>query len=236
MLLRWSLYLAMLVLPSVGGAATIDVSAETSVVVHTGDTLVFQLLSSSFGTNAARFGLPAQVTDVFFAFASTPLSDGGSFAATLESADRSASAAFGALTLTTGKSFHSVGYAAEVSTLEAYLHLSPERSGAIFSAPSVVIALQNEGPDVTLGLAPYSLRQSMFAGLSGGPLSVGAIPTSVELESQDKLFRLMDFGPSLDFSEDSDVPEPRTGGLLLWGGAMLCGLSRVLARLSRRRK
>jgi hypothetical protein len=236
MLSRWSLYLAMLVLPSVGAAGTIDVSAETSVVVHTGDTLVFQLLTSNFGANAARFGLPAQVTDVFFALTSTPLSDGGTFAATLESADGSASATFGDLSFVTGRWLQSILYRGEVATLEGYLHMSAELSGAIFSGPSVEIALQNEGSDVTVGLAPYSLRQSVLAGLSDGPLSVGAIPTSVTLESQDKLFNLMEFGPSLDFSDNSDVPEPRTGGLLLWGGATLCGLSRVLARLSRRCK
>src|ERR1017187_1397399 len=112
MLLRWALYLAMLAVPVAGGAATIDVSAETSVVVHTGDTLVFQLLTSSFGKAAASFGLTVQVTDVFFAFATAPLSEAGSFAATLQSADRSASVAFGDLTFGTGM-FQSAGYAGE---------------------------------------------------------------------------------------------------------------------------
>jgi hypothetical protein len=226
----------MLLLPLIGGAATIDISAETSVTVHTGDTLVFQLLTSSFGASAAKFGVPAQVTDIFFAFASTPLSDGGTFAATLESADGSASASFGDLTFVTGSWLQSILYPGEVSTLEGYLHLSAECSAAIFSAPSVDIALQNEGSDVAVGLAPYSLRQSVFAGLSAGPLSVGAIPASVTLESQDKLFNLMDFRPSPDLSDGTDAPEPRTWGLLSCGGVLLCALSRVLARLSRRCK
>jgi hypothetical protein len=44
MKLQLGLYLAILSAPSIG-AATIDVSADTSAIVRTGDTLVFQLLT-----------------------------------------------------------------------------------------------------------------------------------------------------------------------------------------------
>ena len=71
MRLRWGLYLAILAAPSIG-AATIDVSAETSAVVHTGDTLVFHLLTWNFGVNAAAFGLPEYPTEVNFALVSAP--------------------------------------------------------------------------------------------------------------------------------------------------------------------
>jgi hypothetical protein len=60
--LRWGLCLAILVAPKVG-AATFDVSSDTRAVVRTGDTLVYQLLTWTFGVNAATYvgALPASV-------------------------------------------------------------------------------------------------------------------------------------------------------------------------------
>ena len=234
MILRWGIYLAILVAPAIG-AATIDVSAETSAVVHTGDTLVFQLLTWNFGVNAAAFGLPVYPTDVSFALVSAPLSVAGGFAATLESADRAVSVAFDSLTFGPG-SFQGSGYAGEVSTLQGYLRLSPLLSEVLFSAPSAVIALRNDGPDVRIGLDPYVLRQNLYTSLSGGPLSVGALPGSVDLESPVNLASLMDLGGAVTFAADAAVPEPQTGGLLFGGGVLLCGLSVVLGRVSRKRK
>jgi hypothetical protein len=207
------------------GASTIDVSTETSLMMRTGDTLVFHLFTWNFGVNAAAFSLPVFPADVSFALASAPLSGAGRFAATLESEDGTVSVAFGNLTFSPGR-FHGSGYAGEVSTLEGYLHLSPLLSGELFSAPSAVIALRNEGPDVTVGLAPYVLRQDLYGSLSGGPLSVGAIPGWVDLENS---------GEAVNFAAASKVPEPRSGWLLLGGGVLLCGLSVVLARFSRGR-
>ena len=216
------------------GASTIDVSTETSAVVRTGDTLVFHLSTWNFGVNAAAWGLPLYPTDVTFALASAPLSGAGGFAATLESADRAVSVVFGNLTFSPGH-FHGSGYSGEASTLESYLHLSPLLSEALFSASSAVIALRNDGPDVTVGLPSYLLRQDLFANLSGGPLSVGAIPGWVELESLVTRELRMDLGGAVNFEAISEVPEPQSGVLLLGGGVLLCGLSLVLARFSRGR-
>src|SRR5260370_20930507 len=93
MRLRWALYLAMVTVYLVG-ATTIDVSTQTSTVVNTGDTLVFQLLSWNFAVDAAVFGMPASPTEVSFALGTAPLGGAGEFAATLESADRSVSVPF----------------------------------------------------------------------------------------------------------------------------------------------
>jgi hypothetical protein len=231
MLPRWGLYLAMLAAPAIGGTIR-DVSDDTSVVVHTGDTLVFQLLTSSFAADAARLRLPVQLTDISFAFVTSPLSGAGSFAATLESADGLASVAFGELTFGTG-SLDWGGNGQDVSVLES--SLSQLDSKALFGEPSVFIALRNDGPEVMLGIPSFPMRQDMFATLSGGSLQVGAIPTSVELESQDKPVNLIAFGRETPFSADSEAPEPHPGGLLLGGGALLCGLSGVLARVARGR-
>ena len=200
------------------GASILDVSSETSIVVPTGDTLIFRLLTGSYGVNAALQDLPLYPTDFNFALVSAPLSGAAGFAASVESADGTVSVALDNLTFGPGN-LQSSGHTGAVSVLQGHLHLSSLLDSArLFSGSSVVIALLNEGPDITVGLAPYLLRQDLFASLSGGPLSVGARPGSVELGA------------------DSEVPEPQTFLLLFGGGALLCGLSAVLARVSRRRK
>ncbi len=222
----------MLAAPAIGGTIR-DVSDDASVVVHTGDTLVFQLLTSNFAADAATLRLPVQPTGIYFAFATSPLSGAGSFAATLESADRLASVAFGELTFGAG-SLDRGGNGQDVSVLES--SLSQLDSKALFGEPSVFIALRNDGPEVTLGVPSFAMRQDMFATLSGGSLQVGAIPTSVELESQDKPVSLIALGRAMSLSADSEVPEPHSAGLFLGGGALLCGLWGVLARVARGRK
>jgi hypothetical protein len=234
MILRWGICLAILAAPAMG-ASILDVSAETSIVVHTGDTLIFQLLTWNFSVNAARQNLPLYPTDVDFALVSAPLSGAAGFNATLESADGTVSVALDNLTFSPGN-LQSSEYTGAVSVLNGHLNLSLLDSEALFSASSVVIALQNEGPDVTVGLAPYLLPRDLYASLSGGPLSVGAIPGSVGLESQDNPVNSMDFAGPVTLTGDSEAPEPQTGGLLFGGGALLCGLSAVLARVSRGRK
>ena len=234
MRLRWGLYLAILAAPVVG-AGTIDVSSETSTVVRTGDTLVFELLTWNFGVNAAALGLPQYPTEVNFALVSAPLSTAGGFAGTLESADRAVSVAFDNLTFGPGY-FQGSGYTGEVSTLQGYLHLSPQLSEALFGGGSAVIALRSEERDTTVGLLPYLLREDLYTSLSGGPLSVGALPGSVNLESPEMRAFSLEWGGAVDFEGDSPVPEPQSGGLFLGGGLLLCGLSAVLARVSRGRR
>jgi hypothetical protein len=186
--------------------------------------------------NATRQDLSPYPTDLNFALVSAPLSEAVGFAASVESADGTVSVALDNLTFGLG-SLQSSGYTGAVSVLQGALHLSsPPDSARLFSGSFVAIDLLNEGPDVTIGLAPYLLRQDLFASLSGGPLSVGAIPDSVELESPDKPMILEHFGGPAIFAADSEVPEPHTPALLFGGGALLCGLSAVLARVSRRRK
>jgi hypothetical protein len=235
MILRWGICLAILAAPPVG-ASILDVSSETSIVVHAGDTLIFQLLTGSFGVNAARQNQSPYPTDVNFALVSAPLSEAAGFAASVQSPDGTVSVALDNLTFGPGN-LQSSGYTGAVSVLQGALHLSsPLDSAQLFSESSVVVALLNEGPDVTIGLAPYLLRQDLFASLSGGPLSVGATPGSVELESPDRPMNLQRFRGMGPLAVDSEVPEPQTLRLLFGGGVLLCGLSAVLARVSRRRK
>ena len=235
MILRWGICLAILAAPPIG-ASTLDVWSETSIVVHAGDTLIFQLLTGSFGVNAALQDQSPYPTDLSFALVTAPLGEAAGFAATVESADGTVAVALDSLTFGLGN-LQSSGYTGAVSVLQGALHLSSLLDSArLFSGSSVVVTLLNEGPDVTVGLAPYLLRQDLFASLSAGPLSVGAIPGSVELESPDKPMNLKRFGGMGPLGVDSEVPEPQTFGLLFGGGALLCGLSAVLTRVSRRGK
>jgi hypothetical protein len=176
--------------------------------------------------------LPEYPTEVNFALLSSPLDGAGGFAVTLESADGGISVGLGDLSFGPGY-FVGSGYTGEVSTLYGDLYLTPPVSGELFRTASVVIAMRNEGPDMRLGLEPYLLRQSLFVGLSGGPLSVGALDGPVELEGAVYPSHLIILSQNVRFSADSAVPEPRSGGLLLGGGVLLCGLSVILARISR---
>ena len=234
MILRWGICVAMLAAPAMG-VTILDVSSETSLVVHTGDSLIFQLLTWNFGVNAARQNLSLYPTDLNFALVSAPLSGAAGFTASVESADGTVSMALDNLTFGLGN-LQSSGYTGAVSMLQGHLNLSLPDSQQLFGASSILIDLLNEGPDVTIGLEPYLLRQDLFASLSAGPLSVGAIPGSVEQESPDKPLSSKHFGGPATFAPDSEVPEPQTLALLFGGGALLCGLSAVLARVSRWRK
>jgi hypothetical protein len=232
MIRRWGLYLAILALPAMGGTIS-DITAESTTVVHTGDTLIFQLLTSNFVTNAAGRNFSLYPAEVNFAFMSAPLTR-AAFSATLESADGEVSMALGDLAFGAGF-FQSSQYTGDVSVLKGHLSLSMADSASLFSALSIVITLQNKGPDVTVGLAPYLLRQDLFAGLSGGPLSVGAIPGLVMLESLDRPSNSKSLAGAGPLAGDSEVPEPRAGGLLLGGCLLLCVFSTFMARVARKR-
>ena len=232
--MRWGICLAILVAPA-AAETIVDVSSQSSIVVHTGDTLVFQLLTWNFALNAARQNLPLYPTDVDFALISAPLSGVGEFAATVESADGKVSMDIGELTFGAGY-LESSGYTGAVSELTGHLSLSLLESEALFNGSSIFIEFLNEGPTVTLDLAPYLLRQDLLVSLSEGPLSVGAMTGSVELESPDSRVSSTKSSGALSFSSDSTVPEPQTAGLLFGGGAVLCGISALLARVGRRRK
>jgi hypothetical protein len=230
MKLQLGLYLAILSSPSIG-AATIDVSADTGAIVRTGDTLVFHLLTSNFALDATAFGLPVYPSEVSFALVSAPLGVDVTFAATLESADRGVSLAFGDLNFAPGY-FQGSGYTGDVSTIQGRLSLSRLQSEVLFSSTYAVITLRNNGPDVELGLAPYALRQDLYTSLSGGPLSVGAVPGSVDLEGRVNRAPLNSFG-AISVAADTPAPEPQSSALFLLGGALLCGISVILPRIFR---
>jgi hypothetical protein len=195
------------------GAGTIDVSSTTTAVLHSGESLRFEVLTWNFSTLAAGLGVPEYPTEVGFVFVSAPTDSTGWFEAALGSGDGSVSAAFGGPLSFAPALFQSSRYSGTVSTLQGSLHLSETLSQQLFAGSAAVLMLRNTGADVTVGLPPYTLGQDLTVSLSGGPLSVGALRGGVTLES---------------------VPEPRSGALLLGAGALLCLLSRVLKRVFNR--
>jgi hypothetical protein len=209
---RWlPIYLTLLAVSSLG-ASTLDVSADTSVLVHSGDTLVFHLLTSNFSGNAARLGVSRSPSQLDFTLVSAPGVGPVEFAATLEST--AGSLAFGDVIFHSGY-FQGSGYSGEISTLQGRMELPPPLSETLFEASTtIVLALRNEGPDVRLGLAPYLLRQDLYASLSGGPLSVGAVPYLVDLESRTGLEQSISMVRAASGASIADVPEPGSGG---WG-------------------
>jgi hypothetical protein len=216
-------------------AGTIDVSAETSALVRNGNTLAFELGTWNFGVNAAAFGLPQYPSDINFALVSAPLSVTGDFSATLSSANGTVSVDFGSLSFGTGY-IQGSEYTGAVATVQGYLHLSSLLSEELFGGGSAVLTFRNDGADVTVGSMPWVLGQDLYASLSVGPLSVGAIPGTVTLDPPDKPENLLSSAGPSTLASETELPEPRSGTLLLGGGVLLFGLSRILALISRRQR
>ncbi len=225
-----STLLALLTLPL--SAAIVDVSSAETALVRTGDTLSFELFTWNYALNAQSFGLPLYPTGVTFALVTAPFLLSTQFAATLTSPDASITVAFGGPLLFTSGYLSSADFQGAVSTLQGHLQLSPTLSQDLFDGGSVRLNLQNTGSDLTLGLSPLTLRQDLFFTLNGGPLSVGAVPGAVTLDSP----ALSQFQSQGTFQQIESVPEPDSGWLLGGGGAMLCAVSAFMSRLSRRRR
>jgi hypothetical protein len=190
-------------------AGTIDVSAQVSALLDTGDNLLITVPSWNFSINAARFGIPVYPTEVQFTFVSAPQNSPGQFEAVLESGDDSVWVSFGAPLSFVPGSFQGATYAGAVSVLQGSLQLTETQSQQLFGSSAAVLVLLNTGPAVTLGLPPFTLRQDVYVSLGGGGLSVGAPHGMVALDPP---------GPV-------GTPEPHSGLLLLGGGALLCLLA-----------
>jgi hypothetical protein len=233
------LFLAMLATPTFTPAlqaGTIsDVSGQTTVLVKTGESLAFDIFIGSFGKNSLALGLPAYPTEITFALISLPLTRTGSFSAWLQSGDDSVTVDFnGPLTFHDG-TFAGAKYQGVDSTLQGYLTLTPELSQDLFD--------NSGGPDIEIGLDPYNLRQSLFISLAEGPLSQGGIVGSANLEEAAQVkpgasrngFKLASVSIPGAPLAPVVTPEPGSARLFLAGGTLLCGLSAVISRISKRR-
>ncbi|HTS64257.1 MAG TPA: hypothetical protein VMH28_19680 [Candidatus Acidoferrales bacterium] len=167
-----------LILFSAGAGRSAGISdAESTVLLHQGDSLIFQIQTSSFGYNASRFGLSTGPSDLNFSFVSAPAAMSGNISVWLDSAVVSGPLSFAAA------QYYGSQYQGPVAAVQALLHLSPLLSSQILSSQTLDLAIRNEGPDLELGLPPNSLRQDLSVSLSGGPLTVGAPASAVSLDS-----------------------------------------------------
>jgi hypothetical protein len=228
--MKWVARLLLLAaVPLYGG--TVDVTSYQSLYLRHGDTISFDLFTSSYSQNAQTFALPLYPVDLRFALAASPILSGGQFAATISSPDASIILAFdGSLGFVAGY-LSGAGFQGAVSTLQGHLHFSPTLSQDLFGSGKARLSLQNQGADLTLGLSPLTLGQTLFVSLSGGALSAGARVGSVSLNGSD--------GPTLLATtlnlDETPVPEPGSGWFLAGGGALLGGISGMLNQVSRRR-
>jgi hypothetical protein len=162
-------------------AATIP-AGETTAVLHSGDSLAFEILTSNFGYNAARFGLPRNPTDVSFTFITAPVDSQVPFSAWLQSPDGTTAVPFSGLLYFSSAWFAGSQYIGFVSTISGYLHLSQADSAGIFGSGSATLLLVDDGPEITLGLPPNSLYRDLTVTLTGGPLGVGAMSQAVRFQ------------------------------------------------------
>ena len=218
---RCGLLVSLAALPL--AAATIDVTAQPSLLLRPGDAIEFTFSSGSY---RARTGLAPE--RLGFMLASLPFAPGASFTATLESSDRSLSAAFGSVAVASG-SFHGSLYRGAISAISGSLEI-PSGMASVFSGPAALLVLRNTGAEVTLGVPPYALSRDLSISLSRKGISVGGTVVAATLETAPQADTQL-FGRDEQLGSDGGgepVPEPRTLALVAAGGALLFVLIRRL--------
>ena len=141
-------------------ATTIVVSSFDTVTVHTGETLVFNLLTGNYSHYAKQLGLPDDPGAIQFALPSPP-AVGGLFEVGLRSANGSGSVTMADPVAFTQGSYSSAGYHGAVSLLQGRITLSPGLSAEVFSNGVTELRFWNLGGDVTLGLPGLPIGQDL---------------------------------------------------------------------------
>jgi len=195
------------------GASVIDVTAQTSVLLHLGDELRFEIDSIGYNSIAGLYGAPPLPERVEFVMDNAPDMGAGRFIAWMESATGQLEVRFATLWQIPA-SFHGSQYTGPITVLTSALDVAGQDSAALFGERRAFLVLQNRNPDITLGLPPYTLSQDMKVTLSGGPLAIGARVQSVTL-----------------LSGVAPTPEPGSAWLLLCGAGLFL-LSAILRRAS----
>jgi len=199
-------------------ASTVDVSLQPTQLLQSGDSLTFLFTDSSFAQHAAALGMAPSPSQIFFNLISAPLGSGGQFTAGVESVDGSASALFpGPLGWTNGM-VQTSEYDGPASVLMGNLMLSSTVSQEIFEGSEADLTLTYTGPDITVGLPGYSLKDDLRISLAGGGLTVGAMDYSVTLSGGVVA-----------------APEPDPVSMLVTTGVLLCAASGALKRFVRPR-
>jgi hypothetical protein len=215
---RFGIILCLVAIPTI--ASTIDVSTSATAVLHTGDSLSFAVAGWNFVSNAAGLGLPEYPTEVGFGLASAP-ETAGQLSAVLQSHDGSLSMAFGPPLHFIPGWFQGFWYQGAAGTVEGTISLTPSFSQELFAGPGAILTLTNTGPDMTIGLPPYTLQQDLNVSLSGGGLDLGAPQGRVSLNEAG--------------GATAAVPEPASSALFGSAAALLYFIRQSLHWISHRR-
>ena len=206
-------------------AATIDVSADSTVDLQPGDTLTFNISAWSYLVHASQFAAPADPSYLSFWLLTAPLLASLDLAVSLQSYDGAVSPPITDVTQSSGN-FQGSLYQGPVSVESGSIALSPELSSQLFSGPALRLSFENVGSSVILGLSPYTLVQSLEVSLSGGGLSVGGAVASATLYTAPQGSGQVE---PLGNGESLDTPEPPSALLLALAAACL-----LVATLSKR--
>jgi hypothetical protein len=218
-------------------SATINVSTQQSVTLETGDTLIYSISAYSYLVHAPQLGGPADPSAITVSLLADPLIGSLGLGLSLESYGGGVSAPMENVSQEDGYFAGSL-YQGPVTGETGFMQLSPDLSSELFSGPAVLLEVQDLGGEVTLGLPPYAMLQSLEVSLSGSGFSVGGVVAAVTLEpaqapEMSALASPMDaFASPLDDELDA-VPEPSSGALLALGGACLALAALFLKRRSR---
>jgi hypothetical protein len=204
-------------------ATTIDVSSQPTQLLQSGDSLTFLFTDNSYAQQALANGAPASPSQIFFNLISAPVGAGqltaGQFTAGVESVDGSASALLPGPVGWTSATVQMAEYDGAASVLAGNLMLSTSLSQQIFAGSEAELTLTYEGPDVTVGLPGYSLKNALIISLAGGGFSVGGMNYSVTLSSGQGII----------------APEPDPVAMLVTTGVLLCAASGAIKRFARPR-
>jgi hypothetical protein len=224
-----TLVVCLLTLAAHLAASTIDVSAQPSVTLRSGDTLNFLFSWSSYANFAAAAGLSPYPASVSFNFISMPVTAAGQFTADLQSTTGASSAAFpGTLAWTNGY-LSSSSYTGSVSALTGAVSLSPALSQSIFTGPQAELVLTYTGADVSVGVQGRTIRQDLTVSLIGNGMSIGGMVYSAALDPP----AAFGPGPLISSALPVSAPEP-SAALLVAAGATLCALAGILRRFRAR--
>jgi hypothetical protein len=195
--------ICFIALAQVAIASTIDVTGNSSVVIQNGDALNLQVLDSDFIIAANSLGFPPTPTDIFFQLSTLPLSNGGTFTASIRSQDGLTTADFYQPFGFTPGSMMGGNYSGPTSAVSGWLHFAPGLAAPIFlNAPTLI--LQYSGPTITVGLPELYMPQdfviSLVVGDLGHSMSTGARQGQVLLQES-----------------AAAVPEPTAWALCLGG-------------------
>ena len=191
-----------------------DVSNATGQVLNPQDQLLFTISDWSYQVQAAQRGLSPYPVHIAFQLISEPQSPTGDFTAVLESADGSVAVDFpGSFEWLPGR-YQSSGYTGPISALYGALDLPAGLAEELFSGTFVVLALENQGAPVAVGLPPNKLGTELSVSFSAPGLGV-SVPV-VRTEYQDP---------------PATAPEPDSGRALFVAGVFLYAAGRILNRV-----